>query len=62
MGSWAGGGVWGGIGRKGGGGGGLGSVSSNSVCQLFRHISWEVQNDTTYSLYSFSLEGVGLRV
>ena len=35
----------------------FGLIYLNSVCQLFRQISWKIQTDTTYNFYLFCLEG-----
>ena len=34
----------------------------NSACQLFRQITWDIQNETTCKFYLFRLEGLGIRV
>ena len=34
----------------------------SSACQLFRRITWKIQNETTYNFYLFCLEGLGFGV
>ena len=40
----------------------FGLIYFNSACQLFRQITWKIQNETTYNFYLFYLEGLGFRV